>query len=71
MSILEAVEQAGVDAPYLCRGGACGQCECEVLETDGSIGHRDVVLSDLEKSEGRKMMICVSRLEGARLVLNL
>ena len=25
-SLLEAIEAAGVDAPYLCRGGACGQC---------------------------------------------
>ena len=26
-SLLEAIEREGVDAPYLCRGGACGQCE--------------------------------------------
>ena len=31
LSLLEAIEQQGVDAPYLCRGGACGQCELEVL----------------------------------------
>ena len=26
-SILEAAEAHGCDAPYMCRGGACGQCE--------------------------------------------
>ena len=30
-SLLEAMEAAGVEAPYLCRGGACGQCETDVL----------------------------------------
>jgi dimethylamine monooxygenase subunit B len=31
-ALLEAMEAAGVDAPYLCRGGACGQCETNVHE---------------------------------------
>ncbi len=30
-SILEAIEAAGLEPPYLCRGGACGQCETRVL----------------------------------------
>ena len=29
-SLLEAIEAAGVDAPYLCRGGVCGFCRTEV-----------------------------------------
>jgi ferredoxin len=36
-SILEAIEEAGVDAPYMCRGGACGQCETGVVSCDGSL----------------------------------
>ena len=36
-SLLEAIEAAGVDAPYLCRGGACGQCETNVIRRDGTI----------------------------------
>jgi dimethylamine monooxygenase subunit B len=39
-SLLEAIEAAGVDAPYLCRGGACGQCETIVHKCDGTILHR-------------------------------
>lgn len=70
-SLLEAIEQAGVAAPQSCRGGACGQCETEVLAADGRIEHHDVYLSDADKASGRKIMLCVSRLQGARIELNL
>jgi ferredoxin-NADP reductase len=70
-SILQALESAGVDAPYLCRGGACGQCETAVVSCEGSILHYDHYLSDEEKRSGRKIMICVSRLKGSRLTLDL
>ena len=69
-SLLEAIEAAGVDAPYLCRGGACGQCETDVIEADGEISHRDHWLEDDEKRSGRKIMPCVSRLEGRIIVLD-
>jgi ferredoxin-NADP reductase len=69
-SILEAMEAAGVDAPYLCRGGACGQCETNVLHCDGRIHHHDHWLSDDEKASGTKIMPCVSRFEGKSLVLD-
>jgi dimethylamine monooxygenase subunit B len=68
-SLLEAIEAAGVDAPYLCRGGACGQCETEVLELDGELIHNDHWLSDVEKASGTKIMPCVSRARCTRLVL--
>ena len=70
-SVLEAVEAAGVDAPYLCRGGACGQCETPVISCAGTLRHNDHYLSDDEKASGRKIMICVSRIDGANLVLDL
>lgn len=69
-SLLEAIEAAGVDAPYLCRGGACGQCETKVLACDGRILHRDHWLSPEEQAEGAKIMPCVSRFEGKTLVLD-
>jgi dimethylamine monooxygenase subunit B len=68
-SMLEAIEAAGVDAPYLCRGGACGQCETNVLSFDGALIHNDHFLTDEEKASGRKIMPCVSRFEGKTLVL--
>lgn len=69
-SLLEAIERLGVDAPYLCRGGACGQCETDVLDSDGTFLHRDHWLEDDEKESGEKIMPCVSRFEGKILVLN-
>jgi dimethylamine monooxygenase subunit B len=69
-SLLEAIEAAGVDAPYLCRGGACGQCETNVHKCDGAILHRDHWLSPEEKTSNQKIMPCVSRFEGKTLVID-
>lgn len=70
-TLLEAVEEAGVDAPFLCRGGACGQCETAVVSCDGELLHNDHYLSEEEHRSGKKIMICVSRLKGRELVLDL
>ncbi|MEU0511752.1 PDR/VanB family oxidoreductase [Amycolatopsis sp. NPDC006125] len=69
LSILEAVENAGVRVISSCTEGICGSCETTVL--DGEIDHRDSVLDDDERAAGDVMMICVSRAKGARLVLDL
>jgi ferredoxin len=70
-SILEAVEAADVDAPYLCRGGVCGQCETRVLEFDGTLEHNDEFLTADERERGEQLMICMSRFHGRALVLDL
>jgi dimethylamine monooxygenase subunit B len=69
-SLLEAIERAGVDAPYLCRGGACGQCETDVIDYSGNFIHRDHWLEDEDHVSGKKIMPCVSRFEGKTLVLD-
>jgi ferredoxin-NADP reductase len=69
-SLLEAMERAGVDAPYLCRGGACGQCETQVIDYAGNFIHRDHWLEADEHASGKKIMPCVSRFEGKTLVLD-
>lgn len=71
MSMLEAIEAAGVKADYLCRGGVCGVCELHVLETDGALLHNDHFLTDSEKVSCKKIMPCVSRAKGKRLLLDL
>lgn len=71
MSLLDALEQAGLDPPSLCRGGACGQCETAVLACDSGLDHRDIYLSAEDKASGRRIMPCVSRACGGRLVLDL
>lgn len=70
-SMLEALEAAGHAPPYLCRGGACGHCETAVLELDGEIQHLDDWLSDEDKQRNDKIMPCVSRACGKRLVVDL
>lgn len=70
-SILEALEEHGVDAPFLCRGGACGQCETRVLAHDGELQHNDHYLTDDERRRGEKIMICMSRITGSNLTLDL
>ncbi len=69
-SLLEAMEAAGVDAPYLCRGGACGQCETDVVRCDGRIDHRDHWLTPEDMASNTKIMPCVSRFEGKTLVID-
>lgn len=53
---------------YSCEEGYCGTCEAQCL--DGEPDHRDTVLSDEEKAEG-KIMLCVSRAKSKRLVLDI
>ena len=69
-SLLEALEAAGVDAPYLCRGGACGQCETDVVSYEGTFVHRDHWLTDEQHKSCSKIMPCVSRFEGKTLVID-
>ncbi|WP_432933408.1 PDR/VanB family oxidoreductase [Microbispora sp. CA-135349] len=68
-SILEVVEEAGVQVLSSCREGTCGTCETAVL--DGVPDHRDHLLTEEERAAGDVMFICVSRARSARLVLDL
>jgi len=69
VSVLAALEAAGVPVLSSCAEGTCGTCETPVLE--GVPDHRDSVLSDDERAAGNCMMICVSRSCTPRLVLDL
>jgi dimethylamine monooxygenase subunit B len=70
-SLLESIEAAGVEVPYLCRGGVCGFCRTDVLELEGELIHNDHYLSDEEKASGKVIMPCVSRARCKKLVLDL
>jgi ferredoxin len=69
VSVLDAMEDAGVSIMSSCEEGVCGTCEAAVLS--GEIDHRDSVLTERERAAGDKMMVCVSRARGPRLVLDL
>jgi len=68
-SILQTVEDAGVQVLYSCAEGICGTCETDIVE--GEADHRDSVLTADEQAANETMMICVSRCRGSRLVLDL
>lgn len=68
-SIIEVLEEGGVDLVYDCQRGDCGICQTDVIS--GTPDHRDVVLSDAERAAGKIMQICVSRAKSDRLVLDL
>lgn len=70
-TLLEAIEAAGVEVPYLCRGGVCGFCQTAVVECDGELLHYDHYLSDADKAKGRTIMPCVSRARAGHFVLDL
>lgn len=67
-TILEALENAGIECDYDCRIGICGTCSVKVLEGDPA--HRDNVLLHSEHQEGM-MCTCVSRSNSPRLVLDI
>jgi ferredoxin-NADP reductase len=70
-SLMESIEAAGVEVPYLCRGGVCGYCQTRVLELDGELVHNDHFLSETDKARGSTIMPCVSRARCNSLVLDL
>ncbi|MFC7550671.1 PDR/VanB family oxidoreductase [Plantactinospora sp. GCM10030261] len=67
--IIEVAEEEDIPVLYSCAEGTCGSCETTVLA--GAVHHRDSYLSPQERTAGDRMMICVSRSAGPRLVLDL
>ncbi len=68
-SILEAIEECGLEADHSCREGICGTCEAGVVE--GLPDHRDSLLSEQEQAANESMMICVGRARSERIVLDI
>lgn len=60
-SMLEALEDAGVDMMFDCRKGECGLCEVRILGLNGAVDHRDVFYSQRQQNAEEKMCCCVSR----------
>jgi len=66
-SLLEALEQAGIAVPNLCRGGVCGQCALPYA--GGDVEHRDHFLAPGDRLQF--LMPCVSRGCGTPIFLDL
>lgn len=71
MTILEALELAGVDTLSSCRRGECGLCVTDVAGCDGQLDHRDRYFSDEEHRAGKQIAICCSRVTGRSLQINI
>lgn len=68
-SILDAMLNAGVNAPYSCKTGQCKSCVVRVL--DGEAQHLDSALSDAEKDNYKLMCPCVSRANSESITLDI
>jgi ferredoxin-NADP reductase len=68
-TLLDGLMAIGVEPMFSCQQGICGTCEVKVLE--GTPDHRDMVMSETEKSANDRMMVCCSGAKSARLVLDL
>lgn len=69
VSVLSALQNAGVHVESSCTEGICGTCEVGVVK--GDVEHRDFLLSPAEQQSGGTMFVCVSRCRSAELVLDL
>jgi tetrachlorobenzoquinone reductase len=68
-SILNMLLDAGVNVAFSCTEGFCGTCATGVI--DGIPDHQDSFLTDEEKAENSKIMICCSRSKSPVLTLDL
>lgn len=69
-TLLEALEEAGIEMIFDCRRGECGLCALPILEVDGIVDHRDVFFSEAEKAKSAKLCTCVSRVYGRSLAVD-
>ncbi|MDN4610153.1 PDR/VanB family oxidoreductase [Arthrobacter burdickii] len=69
ISIVDALQNAGISMLTSCKEGTCGTCEVAVLA--GKPDHRDSILNDADRAAGHCMFPCVSRSCSDRLVLDL
>ena len=68
-SILKLLQDAGHDVPFSCSEGVCGTCLTRVVA--GKPDHWDMYLTPEEQEKGDCIMVCCSRSQTARLVLDL
>lgn len=70
VSMLDALENAGVAVLYDCKRGECGLCALDVLGADSAIDHRDVFFSERQRAENNKICACVSRAAGGKIIID-
>lgn len=69
---VQALEAAGAEVMSDCLRGECGLCVVPVLAVgSGTIDHRDVFLSPRQKSAGRDICLCVSRVADGEITVEI
>ncbi|MDR1876203.1 MAG: 2Fe-2S iron-sulfur cluster binding domain-containing protein [Flavobacteriaceae bacterium] len=68
-SLLDALLDNGIDAPYSCKGGVCGSCQCRKLEGDVHFG-KNLVLTDEDIKNG-KILTCAAYPKTDKLVITI
>lgn len=69
-TLLDVLNEAGVDTLYDCRRGECGLCAVDIVRAEGRVDHRDVFFSPEQKRSCDRMCACVSRVSGGGVVLD-
>jgi vanillate O-demethylase ferredoxin subunit len=71
ITMLAALERAGISMVSDCQRGECGVCSVNVLAHDHAIDHRDVFYSASEHESVKKICPCVSRVAGGTLSIDI
>lgn len=69
-SLLDVLDEAGVEILFDCKRGECGLCALDIARVEGTVDHRDVFFSAHEKRSNAQLCACVSRISGGGVVLD-
>lgn len=69
-SLLDMLEEHGVQALSDCRRGECGLCALDIVSVQGAVDHRDVFYSGQQKQANQRLCACVSRISAGGVVLD-